>query len=66
MALPEPQKVPANGVLDYRHIKVSSPFTEDVWVKGVVAKPGNTRVVHHIIVRVRNRARKRTTRMTPN
>lgn len=29
------------------------PFEEDVWVKGVGAKPDNTRVVHHIIVRVR-------------
>ena len=51
--LPKVEKIPANGVLDYRHIKVKAPFDEDVWVKGVVAKPDNTRVVHHIIVRVR-------------
>ena len=53
VTLPEVQKVPATGVLDYRHIKVNAPFEEDVWIKGVIAKPGNTRVVHHIIVRVR-------------
>ena len=51
--LPAVEKIPATGVLDYRHIKTASPFKEDVWIKGVVAKPGNTRVVHHIIVRVR-------------
>lgn len=53
ISLPAVEKVPATGVLDYRHIKVKAPFEEDVWIKGVVAKPGNTRVVHHIIVRVR-------------
>lgn len=53
VSLPDVQKIPATGVLDYRHIKVKAPFEEDVWIKGVVAKPGNTRVVHHIIVRVR-------------
>jgi peroxiredoxin len=53
VTLPEVQKVPATGVLDYRHIKVKAPFEEDAWIKGVIAKPGNSRVVHHIIVRVR-------------
>jgi hypothetical protein len=58
ISLPEVEKIPATGVLDYRHIKVKAPFEEDVWVKGVVAKPGNTRVVHHIIVRVREPGQK--------
>ena len=53
VSLPEVEKVPATGVLDYRHIKVKAPFEEDVWIKGVVVKPDNTRVVHHVIVRVR-------------
>jgi peroxiredoxin len=53
VSLPSAEKVPATGVLEYRHIKVKAPFAEDVWIKGVVAKPDNTRVVHHIIVRVR-------------
>ena len=53
VSLPEVEKIPATGVLDYRRIKVKAPFEEDVWVKGVVAKPGNSRVVHHIIVRVK-------------
>ena len=53
VTLPEIQQIPATGVLDYRHIKIKAPFDRDVWVKGVIAKPQNTRVVHHIIVRVR-------------
>ena len=53
VALPSIEEIPATGVLDYRHIKVKVPFTEDVWIKGVVARPDNKRVVHHIIVRVR-------------
>lgn len=58
VSLPQVEKVPATGVLDYRHIKVQAPFEEDVWIKGVVAKPDNTRVVHHIIVRVREPGQK--------
>jgi peroxiredoxin len=53
IALPKVEEIPTTGVFDYRHIKVKVPFEEDVWVKGVVARPGNRRVVHHIIVRVR-------------
>jgi hypothetical protein len=53
VALPNVEDIPATGVLDYRHIKVKVPFTEDVWIRGVVARPDNKRVVHHIIVRVR-------------
>jgi peroxiredoxin len=53
VALPKVESIPATGVFDYRHIKVKAPFDEDVWVKGVVARPDNKRVVHHIIVRVR-------------
>ena len=58
VSLPEVEKIPATGVLEYRHIKVKAPFEEDVWIKGVIAKPGNSRVVHHIIVRVREPGRK--------
>jgi peroxiredoxin len=58
VALPNVEEVPATGILEYRHIKVNVPFTEDVWLKGVVARPGNRRVVHHIIVRVREPGQK--------
>jgi hypothetical protein len=53
LALPSVEQIPATGILEYRHIKVTVPFTEDVWVRGVIARPDNRRVVHHVIVRVR-------------
>jgi len=56
VSLPKAEEIPATGVLEYRHIKVAAPFDHDVWVKGIVAKPDNTRVVHHIIVRTKEKA----------
>ena len=50
MRLPEVQHIPATGVLDYRMIKLASPFTNEVWVAGFDVKPGNRRVVHHVIL----------------
>ena len=48
--LPKIQEVPANGVLDYRHIKIPSPVAEDVWLGATVVRPGNRKVLHHAIV----------------
>lgn len=48
--LPEPQEIPATGVLGYRHIKMDSPIPEDAWLSAVVVKPGNRKVLHHTIV----------------
>jgi peroxiredoxin len=53
VALPKPQSVPATGVLNYRYVDVPSPIKEDVWLKGVVIRPDNKKVVHHVIVRVK-------------
>jgi peroxiredoxin len=53
ISLPKAEEIAATGIFDYRHIKVKIPFTEDVWVRGVAVRPDNRRVVHHIIVRVR-------------
>ena len=47
------QEVPATGVLEYRHINVTAPVTNDVWLGGVAIHPGNLKVVHHCIVRVK-------------
>src|SRR5207302_2522549 len=51
--LPAPEDIPANGVLDYRHIAVDLPITNDVWLSGLDVKPGNRLVVHHVIVRAK-------------
>jgi peroxiredoxin len=52
--LPQPEEIPASGVLEYRHIKIKVPVTEDTWLSGVSIHPGNRKVVHHSIVRVKS------------
>jgi peroxiredoxin len=43
-------KVPATGVLDYQRFYVDPGFKEDVWVRAAECRPGNRKVVHHILV----------------
>ena len=50
--LPKPEKIPATGVLDYRHIMVKSPIPHDAWLAAVDVRPGNRKVVHHVIARM--------------
>jgi peroxiredoxin len=52
--LPQPEKIPATGVLEYRHIKIEASVAEDTWVGAVAIKPGNRKVLHHCIVRVQS------------
>ena len=47
-----PETVPAEGVVDYRYLRVDPGFTEDKYVVAAEPRPGNPAVVHHIIVRV--------------
>ena len=48
-----PFKVPATGVVEYKHFLVDPKFQEDKWIKAAECRPGNRSVVHHIIVGVR-------------
>ncbi|MCC6231711.1 MAG: hypothetical protein IT580_03660 [Verrucomicrobiales bacterium] len=45
----EHQTIPAAGTVDYRYLIVPSPFTNDVWISAAALKPGNRRVVHHVL-----------------
>lgn len=45
-----PFQVPATGAVDYQHYVVDPGFKEDKWVVASEARPGNRRVVHHILV----------------
>jgi hypothetical protein len=36
--------------LEYRHIRLPNPFTNEVWISGTDIKPGNRKVVHHAIL----------------
>lgn len=53
VTLPEPQNIPAAGVVDYRYVDVPSPMTNDVWVGAAIIQPGNLKAVHHVIVRLK-------------
>jgi hypothetical protein len=43
------QHIPATGVLDYRNVIVDLPFGEDKWVSAVHFRPGDPRVMHHLL-----------------
>jgi peroxiredoxin len=45
--------------LRYQYSLVKTDFKEDVWVQAAEARPGNRKVVHHIIVYVQNPGRGR-------
>jgi peroxiredoxin len=49
-SMTEEFKVPATGVLDYQRFIVDPGFKDDVWVQAAECRPGNRKVVHHILV----------------
>src|SRR5204863_5743623 len=49
LRLPQPEQIPATGVIEYRHIDVPANNDSDLWVAGFWVKPGNKQVVHHVI-----------------
>lgn len=54
LKLPQPEKIPATGVMDYRHVQIPNAVTEDRWLRAVAIKPGNRKVVHHVILRAKD------------
>ena len=53
LRLAEPQQIPATGTLDYRHIEVLAGNTDEAWVGAIYVKPGNQKVLHHVIARLK-------------
>jgi hypothetical protein len=49
LSMQEEQAVPADGTIPYLYKRIPTNFTEDRWVKAVEIKPGDRRVVHHVI-----------------
>ena len=45
----KPYVVQAEGTVEYQYFTVDPKFTEDKWIRGFEARPGNYAVVHHII-----------------
>jgi len=53
VSLPEPQEIPANGVIAYRYVDVPVELTNTIWIGAVTIKPGNLECTHHVIARVK-------------
>ncbi len=46
----KPYRVEADGEDEYRHFLLRTNFKEPVYVRAMDAKPGNPKVVHHVVV----------------
>ena len=44
--------IPATGLLDYVHVDIDLPFTEDKWIRAIQYLPGNEAVLHHLMAYV--------------
>jgi peroxiredoxin len=42
-------KVPASGLVEYQNMNVDNPFHENTWLKAIAMKPGDRRVLHHVV-----------------
>ena len=48
----EPFPVPADGTVPYSYVTVPTNLEEDTWISAHEFRPGDRRVVHHVIARV--------------
>jgi hypothetical protein len=53
ISMPIEYNIPASGTIDYQYIVIPTGFTEDKYVQLAEARPGNPKLVHHIIAFVR-------------
>jgi hypothetical protein len=57
LELPQPQQVPAEGFLEYRHVALDLAFPEDRWVQAMQILPSARVNVHHVLVFAEPRGR---------
>ena len=50
LTMAKPFEVPAKGAVNYQLFTLPTNFTEDKWVQAIEVRPGERRVVHHILV----------------
>ena len=48
----EPFRVPADGTVPYSYVTVPTNLTEDTWISAHEFRPGDRRVIHHVISEV--------------
>lgn len=41
------QEIPASGTIDYRYVRIPTPFARDTWIRAAHFRPGNRAVMHH-------------------
>ena len=49
LSMKDEYSVPADGVIPYLYFSIPTNFTEDKWIQAFEIKPGDRRVVHHVI-----------------
>jgi thiol-disulfide isomerase/thioredoxin len=52
--IPDPIAVKADGTMPYQNVTVTTPLTEDKWVRGLEIQPTAREVVHHVLVFVQS------------
>lgn len=50
VSLDRDMSIPADGVIPYQYVTVQTNFNEDKWIEAAEIRPGNRKVVHHIII----------------
>jgi hypothetical protein len=53
ISMPAEHHVPASGTLGYQYVVIPTGFTEDKYVQFAEVRPGNNKLVHHIIAFIR-------------
>jgi hypothetical protein len=53
LEMPGTFSVPARGTIEYQYILIPLNFKEDTWVQMAEVRPGDRKVVHHVIAWVR-------------
>jgi len=48
--LPEPQEIPADGVLDYRYYEMPLELPAGTWLRGTEVRITQSQVMHHVLV----------------
>jgi hypothetical protein len=59
ITIPAPEQVPADGVLEYRHVYVDTDWPDDRWVRAAEVVPTAKQVTHHVIVYLEDREAER-------
>jgi peroxiredoxin len=48
--MPVEYKVPADGIVSYQYFELKERPKEDLWIRAAEMRPGNSAVVHHLIL----------------